>query len=739
MEDNETKTPIRNKSVEKALDFSNKLSAWSSSVAWILTHDIAEYLLTKHNPASSKQLDFSLDRLNEIHKQHFIFNPILPVMKETETSSGANTETCDSTNDTSDQTNNNGDDVKVSLSTKDISKLLLEHVRTMGVAIDDIKKSSPGQEKKSVVSSSEFGLVLLLRHLETDLCQNLHDSMAYVESLMETQLVLAIGKMLNNDDLEAFVRYHNARFLSPAPKPFALAISRPNHYPVGLLSIERADSSDDCIYTHSRVVNTGSAFSIPLNAATTLELQGNQMLHGWLQHRFGPSRVGHNLVARARQFSSFILIIGTMTEPTRLEPKDAIIVQNKDEVLIPLLVSELPTAKEFKDAVRSLSPKQKQFAHAVRSMQLASSVFGVCIVQIKPQLESLLGLPPDALDKEMKLAQDLMELFVEYQVPSDLLSYNSLVGNVAVQDKISNVKENVKGVMDVINLEKEKQLKVAQLKTDMAIEEKIQTLRDDMAHSSSPPPAPYSGDINARRRLKKSAAPPAAMAMTSSPPVSMEKMAMPEAIPSAIGTKNTLLGSDPSYHCAETTESNLAVPRRKSVVTEGSDDVLCQQSRMNQSHSVDFTLMPKILDAAVEKSEADASLRSTLLKTSDNWSRNRQENILAKCRMQKLNSSDIRKEKSKAFDLLDALSRSGSLPIKHCDLHVMVSVTHCFEKDVIDTVIQDNIDPIEKIELSTILFASTIYGNPRRELIKDQETLQRLEGSEPLLLQQGEE
>ena len=143
----------------------------------------------------------------------------------------------------------------------------------------------------------------------------------------------------------------------------------------------------------------------------------------------------------------------------------------KDDLVIPLLLEELPTAKEFKDAIKSLSEEQQRFCKAYRQMQLASSVFGICVIQIKPQLETLLGLPSDALDKEMKLTQDLMELFVEFQVPSDLLSYNGFGDNVAVADKLSNVKDNVKSVMDVINGEKERQLKEEKEKTEMAMEQ----------------------------------------------------------------------------------------------------------------------------------------------------------------------------------------------------------------------------------------------------------------------------
>ena len=48
----------------------------------------------------------------------------------------------------------------------------------------------------------------------------------------------------------------------------------------------------------------------------------------------------------------------------------------------------------------------------------------MCIIQLKPQLEKLLNLPDDSLTKEIKLTQDLMEMFITYQIPSDLLSYD---------------------------------------------------------------------------------------------------------------------------------------------------------------------------------------------------------------------------------------------------------------------------------------------------------------------------
>ena len=100
---------------------------------------------------------------------------------------------------------------------------------------------------------------------------------------------------------------------------------------VGLLSIESKDGEIECIHSHSREVNPTSNLKIPLSAVTVLELTGQQYLHGYLNHRFGSSLFGpgHQLVARARQFSAFIIVIGMMVDGSTLDPKDAIIVQNK--------------------------------------------------------------------------------------------------------------------------------------------------------------------------------------------------------------------------------------------------------------------------------------------------------------------------------------------------------------------------------------------------------------------------
>ena len=66
--------------------------------------------------------------------------------------------------------------------------------------------------------------------------------------------------------------------------------------------------------------------------------------------------------------------------------------QNKDNVLIPLLLEQIPSAKEFRDAIESLSPEQQRFAKAFRGMQLESTLFAVCIIQVFNSFSEFLWL-----------------------------------------------------------------------------------------------------------------------------------------------------------------------------------------------------------------------------------------------------------------------------------------------------------------------------------------------------------
>ena len=50
-----------------------------------------------------------------------------------------------------------------------------------------------------------------------------------------------------------------------------------------------------------------------------------------------------------------------------------------------------------------------------------------------------------------------------------------------------------------------------------------------------------------------------------------------------------------------------------------------------------------------------------------------------------------------------------------------MAATHCFSKNVMNTLVQDNINPIEKVERSQLIIASSVFNKHPMELIKDEE------------------
>jgi hypothetical protein len=140
-------------------------------------------------------------------------------------------------------------------------------------------------------------------------------------------------------------------------------------------------------------------------------------------------------------------------------------------------------------------------------------------------------------------------------------------------------------------------------------------------------------------------------------------------------------------------------------------------SQSKPSASEDFTLIPKILDAKLEKYDTDGALKSTIVKAGRQWTRSRQDNLLVKPATTQMGPDDAESEKTKAMDLLTAISRSGSLPIDASELHIVIAVTHCFENQIMNTVIRDNVNPIQKAENSLLMIASTIHNQPTSNLL----------------------
>jgi hypothetical protein len=670
-------TPRRNDEIDRALRELDELHAWCTSAS--------SYFLNELFPA---QQDHGID-LSAINDAN-VFVPVLPLFEGNRVGPTAD-----------------GDDAVVPVAF--VNAFLAEERRSLVEKRRELDTTLP--KDASVITSVEAGLVVTLLHAR-QVCQAFANSVAYIEDMLRKQLIAAIGKEVTPADFNGYMEFHHRKLVRPEyrPRPFSYAIRRPDHYPEGILSIEdaRAGAMPDAISTIVARSEARRAMSFALDASTRVSFGGERFLHAFIAHQFsGAAAPALELVARARQFSSFILLVGRIASADAFEPRFGIIVDNKDLVKIPLMLEQIPTPKEFRDAIESLSPEQQRFARAFRGMQLESTLFGVCVIQIKPQLEKLLKLPPDSLTKEIKMTQELLDLFIEYQIPSDLLSYDG-PADAPTELKLARVKDYVAKMQEMIDLSKKKQLEEERAREALRLAEQNRTPVAPMpvAFAAGPIPAPSMQMI----RTGAAPSPPRMMAESRSAPLPAAPPPVAAPPPPAAPPPAALLSQQSTQQPMQTAQPvRPHSPDAQSASPLGADG----------DGDVDYTRIPSALDKKLEALDDDGALRATIINPGDTWTRSAQKGLLGAAEVATLRAAEQKTEKDRAFDLLDALSKSGALSIDDASLHVLVAATHCFDKTLLDTVIQGNVNPVERVERSLMIVGTTIHGRPAGELLAD--------------------
>jgi hypothetical protein len=286
---------------------------------------------------------------------------------------------------------------------------------------------------------------MITEHIE-ELCRRYKSCVEYIEYLTKQQLIQALGKEIVHEDFVEYMSYHYRHYYQRRyqPQPWSFAIRRSAiHSAEGMIRIERQKSTRwgagtntttaaaayYPVETFSRCITHSESLpmSFMIGAATQISFTGQTYLHTCLltsdgmdptitpnqsvcddeyngdeqQQQQQENNNQLRLVANARAFASYIVILGRITSDHTMEVSHGFLLQNKEEIMIPLILETIPTAKEFRKAVKSLSPTQQRFASAYRSMQLESTLFGMALIQLKPQYEKLLDLPRESLSKEI--------------------------------------------------------------------------------------------------------------------------------------------------------------------------------------------------------------------------------------------------------------------------------------------------------------------------------------------------
>ena len=720
-------TPRRNADVETALVALGSLNRWCQQA-----HNYFFNSVFSQAPDQS-ELDMS------VISSDSIFVPVLPLLNPSGSGSGGG--------DSATLLEQKSDEDLVvapsppsshdldgsNLSISDVNAFLQEQHRTLASQCEAAAKVFPAATAhRSLISAAEGTLLVTLLHMR-DIVDHYFYGVDYIEELLRDQLISAIGKVVQPKDFSQYMKYHNTKLLKAAyqPRPFCYSVRRSDgHAPEGGIFLEESGGDSSSSGELAEAINT-LVSSVPpapvpverqftLNASTTVNFTGSTHVHAYMSHRFQNDHQGSELKLRAeaRQFSGFIVLIGSIPSATTFDPKHAFICQNKDEFTIPVDTEMIPSPKAFKDAIESLSPEQQRFAKAFRGMQLASTLFGVLVVQIKPQLEKILNLPADSLTKEIKLNQDLMELFIKYQIPSDLLSYDtsSLPSSssssevVSVREKLQVVKGHVAAMHEMIGLTKTQELsqRREEVQFDMApalysmsrssnceVMEEVDNLCDDFfgGSSSSSSKARNTVPQPKQRKQKKSA------------PMMKGKMA----------TRSSTTTSAP---ISQTKSVATTSPPQKQQHKEEEVPEVCVTS-LSAGNNRDCTLLPSALNEKFEALDKDGAVRPVILSVGKAWKKRSQKALLAAASATTLHAEEQKTERSAAFDLLDALSRSGGLTIDNTDLHVVLVSTHCFDKTLMNTIIQKNTNPIEKMEQSTLIMASVIHGRSAQELANE--------------------
>ena len=629
-----------------------------------------------------------------------------------------------------------------------LNALLAQAAAELAARIAALAAALPAATSASLTSGAEAALLVAADYAR-EVAQAAYDGASNAEAMLRDQLTAAVGKVVGPRDFADYMRYHNRRLFRPGfePRPFCYSVRRSDaHAPEGLLRIDEAQRQDGApaepiqTLVHSAAGGDVRPMSFALNAETRVTFGGTRHLHAWLDHSFahgsGSGAFGagtQSLVASARQFSSFIVLVGRITAADTFDASTAVIVQNKDELSIPLSCAALPTAGEFRDAIASLSGEQQRFARAIRAMQLESTLCAVLVLQIKPAMEQLLNLAPDSLTKEIELTQDLTKLFVEHQIPSDLVTYAG-PDDADKATRLAAVKGHVAGLHALISKSEERIIE----HHNRQLQAEATTMRRSFgdgglfggaAASASfalPPPPPLMG-------FPAACAPASASFAMAAAPQSPGFRTFGAAIPmppplSAVGAAPPAADNIAS---AGATQAAAAAQQRPAA---SADDMLADELEADaDAGGGDLTKVPAAMDAAFERLDHDNALRPTVITPSSPWSLKQLPSLLARSTTTSTLYDDKQRDaKTAAFDLLDALSRSGALPMEHAALHVIVGATHCFDDSLLDVVCAQSVNPIEKVERSTIIMASTIHGVPPLELLR-REQRARVEGHSPAL------
>eukprot|EP00754_Rhynchopus_humris_P029273 Rhum_TRINITY_DN15204_c1_g1::Rhum_TRINITY_DN15204_c1_g1_i8::g.143651::m.143651 len=691
--DKKCRTPYRNPEVQAAVAFFSALHRWGTEMQQALWGNLQRFERCHDDPAGGPVYTEKASRY-AYPTAEGCFVPVLQLLQDA------------------------GDGRVETPSEAERVALVRAGRRSLQERLDELKSDAGAGH--GMVTTSEVCGVVIADYLQRVASAFLRDAQKIEESLVAT-ILAAVSETLDEDSFERYMQHHNALVYADeyCPKEFCHIVRRGRRAegagakrralqpaaPEGVFSIERLTSRvfargttpGKIIRVCSSVDGPARRFRVPVGSATEVAFHGECHVHSYVQTVFSEAAPPqHVLTARARQFSAFVLMLGTLggDDGDVFTPTDALVLSSRDELVIPLLMDSIPTAKEFRDLVEQLSPEQQAFVKAYRGMQLKETLFAMCVVQVRPQLESVLNLPAGALTKEIRLTEELLDLFMGHEVAADLLSYEAEDpfaddDEVACKVKVDAVKGHVAGVKAALDASRDEE--VAQAKREKAVrgvDSVVYTYYGAKGGKGSKGSVEPAGSKTKGKKDKKS------------------KRRREDR-----GIEECCVGGDAgaaamSLDLAEST-CDAVEPAQGPSPARGT----------RSTHGV--ASIPQRMEAAFLALDSEGCLRPTIVRPGDSWHKRSSKSLVHDDAEEELfDADDRRRERRRALDLLDALTRCGAIELEEASVHVVVAATNTFPKTLLATLAEESVNPIGVVERSSLIATAVIHSTQPSRLLR---------------------
>ena len=631
-------TPSRTEEIREALKFAQALQEFATTVCSAL--DWSEYRGCCDNRVVAR-----------LFEKFFSFDPVLPWLES-----------------------ENAEPLRASSFDRTSAQLLQEF------------DSSP------VLNPTMLQLLITMRHWR-EMAFSFQTSIRFLEEQLYSQLVAVLGKDVSSKDLNELMQ---SRFESETREMVYPVRRSVSHDMEGVVQLE---SGTEPIRTFCRQ-SPQSVVQFQLNASTRVSVFAEQFVHGIMLQKFSTDQPRLSINLRTKQFSSYICLIGRVPSQGVFAPEAAVFLRNRDELSLALSAFVVPSALDFADAISSISPEQKAFCEAFRGMQLSATLLGVMVIQIKPQLERVLNLPPDSLTKELYLVQELEKLMVELQIPSEMFSLELGGGDESLESKLSRVKECVAKMQTMTkgmsSARSENQLPSLQRLLTQLNQERNQLMTEWT--SDSGPPADNEEDtcepliFDVGSHMAKGG-----FAGQLKPRIETQTIIgrpRHRGVMVGMGQKDSYSGGAPeTSNLIDTSGGGGGGDQTATDSTEDSSSSSGNSKPLVSQKQSDYTFLPDLLN---EKFAKNRAVCPVILNVESEWLRRRYSGLLAdQPDVELIDAHAQRVEKNIAFDYIDALSRSGDLLVQDAQFHVIVANAHVFEKTVMASLVEA-IDELSK-------------------------------------------